>query len=51
MEININITHFNGQELTKEEQEEVVNDIACLLEMKKYIFGGAIFEVKNAKMN
>lgn len=51
MEFNINITHFNGQELTKEEQDEIQNDIACMLEMKKYIFAGSICIVPNANLN
>ena len=51
MEINITITHFNGQELSEEEKEEVKMEIACLLEMKKYLFGGEIFEVKNTNLN
>ena len=51
MEFNINITHFNGQELTNEEQDEIQNDIACMLEMKKYIFAGGIRPIKNANLN
>jgi hypothetical protein len=51
MEFNINITHFNGQELTKDEKDEVMSDIACMLEMKKYILAGGIRPIKNANLN
>lgn len=51
MEFNINIIHFNCQELTKEEQDEVMNDIACMLQEKKYIFAGGIRTIKNANLN
>ena len=51
MEFNINITHFNGHELTKEEEDEVQNDIACMLQEKKYILAGGIRPIKNANLN
>ena len=51
MEFNINVIHFKGQELTKEEQDEIQNDIACMLEMKKYILAGGIRPIENANLN